>query len=104
MSQPVRLSQHERQAISTAIHKHFGENALLLLFGSRTQDHKKGGDIDLFVEAKNKTPAQINTAKIDALWDIENAIGEQKIDLVVSTGEGQDLPIYQIAKQTGIPL
>lgn len=100
----MRLGQNERTAISKAIHKHFGEDALLLLFGSRTQDHKKGGDIDLFVETRNKTPAQINTAKIDALWDIENAIGEQKIDLVVSTGEGQDLAIYQAAKQTGIPL
>lgn len=100
----MRLSQEEQTAISTAIYKHFGEDALLLLFGSRVQDDKKGGDIDLFVEVHNITPAQVLAAKTDALWEIENSIGEQKIDLVVSLGSGKSLPIYDVAKRTGIPI
>jgi len=100
----MRLSLQEQQTISGAMHKHFGRNATVLLFGSRTDDNAKGGDIDLYVEPENHTTAQALKARSEALWDMQCKLGEQKIDIVMALQEGDPLAIYDEAKRTGIPL
>ena len=46
----MRLSERERSVIKLAVSKNFGDTARVLLFGSRTNDDRRGGDIDLLVE------------------------------------------------------
>ena len=46
----MRLSETERKAIKAALKKHFDATARVYLFGSRTDDQKRGGDIDLYIE------------------------------------------------------
>ena len=75
----MRISEHEKNEIIGAV-KSVDPAARLWLFGSRTDDNKKGGDIDL----------GILSSKIDVMEEIEirqkicDKIGGQKIDLVVS--------------------
>jgi predicted nucleotidyltransferase len=79
----MRVSDRERSAIREAVARHFGADARVLLFGSRTDDDRRGGDIDLYVET-DLAPAEANRAKLLTIADVQLAIGEQKIDLVVS--------------------
>ena len=46
----MRLSSYQSQMIRQQIHHHFGDSAAILLFGSRIDDQKKRGDVDLYVE------------------------------------------------------
>lgn len=47
----MRLSQRIIKILQETIEKSFG-NATIYLFGSRTDDSKKGGDIDLAIDTK----------------------------------------------------
>ncbi len=45
----MRVSQKEIQIIKDTIYKYFSNNVEIFLFGSRVDDNKKGGDIDLYI-------------------------------------------------------
>ena len=45
----MRLTPTQATIIREAVHRHFGEDADVRLFGSRTDDSKRGGDIDLYL-------------------------------------------------------
>ncbi len=47
----MRLNETERAAIIHNARKHFGADASVRLFGSRVDQSKKGGDIDLLIHA-----------------------------------------------------
>jgi len=74
----VRLEEWEINEIKRSLREVFGENAKVYLFGSRIDDKKKGGDIDLFVEADN-----IDYEKEKEFWILlQERLGEQKIDII----------------------
>ena len=58
--------------------------ARLLLFGSRVDDSKRGGDIDLLVI----THTLGFPDKLQILADLHQQLGDQKIDLVPDDGSG----------------
>lgn len=88
--------------IKSLAKKHFGGNADVYIFGSRADDNKKGGDIDLYITAEIPMP-EIIRRKISLLTDLEKAIGEQKIDVVINNHSKQN-PIYEIAETQGVKL
>jgi predicted nucleotidyltransferase len=45
----MRLSKSEIEIIKRVAGEVCGNNTAVLLFGSRTDDSKKGGDIDLYI-------------------------------------------------------
>lgn len=57
----------------------FGKGEIYL-FGSRTDDGKRGGDIDLYLKTENKE--NLTQKKIRFLAKLKREIGEQKIDVV----------------------
>jgi predicted nucleotidyltransferase len=104
----VRLTERERRVIRAAVTRHFGKDAQVWLFGSRVDDTRRGGDIDLLVETTLAGEDALR-AKIDTITEIQLAIGDQKIDLVVdgpatqSARDDQPLIITN-ARRQGVPL
>ncbi len=97
----MRLTTHQQTTIKKLTTDIFGTDAHLMLFGSRVDDTKKGGDIDLYIETQN-SDATLDK-KIKLLTALNLALGEQKIDLIVNNFTKKKA-IYTIAKQTGIEL
>jgi len=97
----VRLSEEMQESLVEYAKNYFGSNSKLYLFGSRVDDSKKGGDIDLLVE----TPHPIEPEReISFLRAIYKNITPRKIDLLVKTPYGQDKPIFHTALKEGIRL
>ena len=48
----MRLTPSQHSAIRTTATEIFGEDVIIWLFGSRVDDDKRGGDIDLLIETK----------------------------------------------------
>lgn len=99
----MRLTAHQVQVIRDTARGLFGQNARVTLFGSRVDDTKRGGDIDLMVEADHP---------LDKPWrlaaryqtQLQLQLGDQKIDVLVVDPATQREPIHDLARATGIPL
>ena len=96
----MRLSPIEQQVIRDASLRYFGVRPRL--FGSRVDDSKLGGDIDLYIEAL-VSPQQGVEARLRMVADIWKQLGERKIDVVVNAG-GEQLAIYEVAQREGVLL
>ena len=75
----MRLSIFEIESILNTFHDIFGEGRVYL-FGSRLDDTKKGGDIDLYLDIIDTD--DMYPKKNDFLIKLESKIGQQKIDIV----------------------
>lgn len=100
----MRLNELEKQTIISCARKVFGNQAEIYLFGSRVDDSKRGGDIDLYV----KLPSAINgqeklLKKISLNTALINALGDQKFDILVNDSTDHKL-IYEVAEKEGIRL
>jgi predicted nucleotidyltransferase len=72
----------------------------IYLFGSRVDDEKRGGDIDLYLVVKDKS--NLFRKKLKFLAKIKKELGEQKIDIVFNIDE--DRLIEREAKKWGVKL
>ena len=77
----MRLSEFEIEAIDSIAKKYFGSEVHVFLFGSRVDDDKKGGDIDLFIKNDDAKLFSLES-KLQFLVELKIKIGEQKIDVV----------------------
>ena len=77
----MRLNEFQIEAITKLAQKHFGEGTTVYLFGSRTDENKKGGDIDLFISNEDEKRLNIE-AKVQFLAELKTKIGDRKIDVV----------------------
>ena len=96
----MRLDQKTHKEIREAARRFF--DADVYLFGSRTDDSSRGGDIDLYIETSLQ-PDEAVRARIAMLAHLQRRIGERKIDLVLNARRS-DEPIFQAAKRNGIKL
>ncbi len=76
----MRLGRKEVKDIVKTFKEVF-DDGTIYLFGSRTDDKKKGGDIDLYL-CPNKKYDDLQKKKIEFLLKLEKLLGEQKIDVV----------------------
>lgn len=95
----MRLSPHQHHSILEAIRKQ-DPAARVILFGSRANDHSKGGDIDLLILSDRIGFRQ----EWEIRRDILDRIGWQKLDLIVRRHDQSGSAIVGIAIETGIPL
>jgi predicted nucleotidyltransferase len=81
----MRLSKSEQQVIKQSISA-FDKQAKVVLFGSRTKDTAKGGDIDLLIVSDSIKQQNLGQIR----WQLWEKLGEQKIDLVLSSSQLPD--------------
>ncbi len=94
----MRLTNAERETLKNAV-QILDENAQVFLFGSRVDDNKKGGDIDILIFSKNLTKHALRKIK----HQFCDQFGEQKIDLVLDSGE-LETPFVRMIFPTAVQL
>ncbi len=78
----MRLNNNEIKVLKDKL-KSLSKEAKLFLFGSRTDDTKKGGDIDLLVVSDILTKKDIRKLRIEFFKNF----GEQKLDIVLDNSK-----------------
>ena len=99
----MRLTEDKVQAIKQVVAMLAGDDAKVNLFGSRADDNKKGGDIDLLITVNHvvERPAVLSS-KISAR--LIRLFEGRKVDVLLSAPNLQCLPIHLIAQDKGISL
>ena len=99
----MRLSPLQTKIIKKEVVALFGNSTKIILFGSKVDNKAKGGDIDLMINVGKKDnnlwrkALRLNT-------NIQQKLGEQKIDIIIKY-QGQKLQnIHKEAIRTGIVL
>ena len=100
MGRLVRLTLEERRHIKQLVTHVFGEGSRVFLFGSRVDDTKKGGDIDLFIEPEHLSNEF--EQKITLITKLQLVLGDQKIDVVLAKDANR--LIEQEARKKGVML
>ena len=90
----MRISNEEVTVLKQKL-SGLSESAKLYLFGSRIDDSKKGGDIDLLVVSDSLTQKDIRVLRIDFF----EHFGEQKLDIILDNGTSTDPFIKLIAQK-----
>lgn len=99
----MRLAQSQADTIVKLARDQFGPSARVWLFGSRSDDSKRGGDIDLLVEVDRPLDNRmLAAARLDAA--LQMALGEQKFDVLLLDPTSEPQPIHAIAKSEGVEL
>lgn len=93
----MRLSEHEITTIKTVVTGH-DPAAQIYLFGSRVDDDKRGGDIDLLLLSHSLGYKEKRAIRME----LHRLLGEQKIDIVIAADDRK--PFIQIALEEGIRL
>jgi len=76
----MRITLHEAENIVNSASAIFGRTTKVILFGSRTDDSSRGGDIDLYIHTDNHT--DLLEKRLQYLQLLEKTLGEQKIDII----------------------
>lgn len=85
----MRLSTQERHAIAAAARETWGDEAVVSLFGSRTDDRARGGDIDLLVDLPSAPPSATWVAQRQRfVARLYRELGERRIDVLLGHPAG----------------
>ncbi len=96
----MRLTKQQINTITQTVTRLAGTGAAVYLFGSRLNDHAKGGDIDLFIESD--TPLSlIHRAKIK--MELESQLG-LPVDIVSKSRSAAATPFQIIAQSNSAQL
>lgn len=96
----MRLKPNEIVILKSNILKYI-EDAKIILFGSRVDDTKKGGDIDIFIETKQQVSLK---QQIKILTDLQMCGITRKVDIIIKTPTTKDQPIFHTIYDNGIVL
>ncbi len=100
----MRLTEQQQQIIKHKVTDYFGNDAKVILFGSRTNDILRGGDIDLLIELQQPVD-QLLKKNLSLNADLQLALwGLQKIDIITHQKNTPETPLYKEAQQHGIKL
>lgn len=101
----MRLTQLERDIITSAAQESFEPGVVVRLFGSRVEQDGRGGDIDLLIETQLRDPERIVRAHTRFLANLYARLGEQKVDVLIDYPERRLRPaIFDLAREQGVVL
>lgn len=99
----MRLTDEQTAIIQQTAEQMFGPGTRVYLFGSRTDDDQRGGDIDLLIETdeplRNRTSAAARFAA-----RLQLRMGDRRIDVLIVDPRTERQPIHHTAKESGIRL
>jgi len=94
----MRLTPHELNAIRQTLLE-ADSRSHIWLFGSRADDSRRGGDIDVYVE----TSLPISLRESLALEYRLTSLCGSKVDLLIKKPGQAEQPIHEVARK-GVPL
>ncbi|MEO5363748.1 MAG: nucleotidyltransferase domain-containing protein [Magnetococcus sp. DMHC-8] len=101
----MRLTSIQIEVFKQLAAEVFGPQAQVWLFGSRTDDQRRGGDIDLYITGFSQTRPALPAAVDRFVVKAQQQLGEQRIDVVTAPVPGEPpLLIHRVAAETGIRL
>lgn len=106
----VRLTGVDLSDIRWACDQTLPQGARLLLFGSRLDDTRLGGDIDLLVKLPQAmAPSEMVDRRTRLAARLYRRLGEQRIDILMTVdpqvdGGTDDRPVVQEARRRGVEL
>jgi predicted nucleotidyltransferase len=100
MGEAMRISQNQAQQIVQIIRAHRADASQIRLFGSRAQDSRRGGDLDLYFETQQPLALLEQADLIRCL----EAATQLPVDLIIHPQGQPGRPIAAIAQATGIAL
>ena len=104
----MRLTPKQRSTLMDAVRRHFGPDARLWVFGSRTDDTLRGGDFDLMVWCDEASADCLFEAKLAMLADLHGTpeFDGERIDVVLFSPRLDPVPrpIQRVAMAQGVEL
>ena len=97
----MRLTKDQIQIIRTLLYRQFGTDTMIWLFGSRTDDTARGGDIDLYVEPARLPETNLFLQRQMLKRELEKRLNSA-VDLVIRADHAT--AFMRLAKREGIPL
>lgn len=96
----MRLSDEQIVVIRDVIRQEAGSEARVRVFGSRLDDKRRGGDLDLFVEVDRPVtnPAWLS-ARISAR--LTRSMHGRDVDVVLSAPNLRREPLHAVAEREG---
>jgi len=99
----MRLTPSQIEVIREGAAQLAGSAARVWLFGSRTRDDARGGDVDLMIEVSQALvePA-LMSARIASR--LSRAFEGRHVDVLLKAPNLQEQAIHRVAEKTGVPL
>jgi predicted nucleotidyltransferase len=99
----MRLTEHQVQAIRDATLEVVGHAAPVWLFGSRTNETSRGGDVDLMVQLNDPVndPASL---MIKLATKVSKSMYGRKVDVLIVAPNLKHFPIHDMVKKRGVLL
>ena len=99
----MRLTPQQAAIIRDTAREVLGADARVWLFGSRVDDSKRGGDIDLLIECDRPiTNPAFSAARMAAR--VQRGLHGRKVDVLLAAPDLLRLPIHDIARSQGVSL
>lgn len=106
----MRLTSDQVTIIKQTVAKYIAPSALegIRLFGSRVDDAKRGGDVDLMLAVREgiERPAYLRAllaSQIEKQFELQLG-GSLKVDVLLQAPNLNKLPIHQVAMHEGVLL
>ncbi|MFN2428187.1 MAG: nucleotidyltransferase domain-containing protein [Candidatus Binatia bacterium] len=99
----MRLSDEQRSIIKSLTEQVVGSDARVVLFGSRLDDGKRGGDIDLLIDVPRRVDSRVLTeARLAAR--VERALGGRRVDVLLIDSGTTLQPVHHAARASGVEI